>query len=51
MREYDVIDDVKSGLFRHFELFYNRRRYHSVLGYDSPATYRKKYDAGEAAQP
>lgn len=48
-REYDTIDDVRRDLFQYIELFYNRRRRHSVLGYLSPIMYRQKYDAGKVA--
>ena len=48
-RNYDTIDDVRSDLFQYIELFYNRRRRHSVLGYLSPVMYRRLYDAGKVA--
>ena len=48
-RNYDTIDDVRSDLFQYIELFYNRRRRHSVLGYLSPVMYRQLYDAGKVA--
>lgn len=48
-KKYDTMDDVRSDMFQYIELFYNRRRRHSVLGYESPVTYRQKYDAGEVA--
>lgn len=48
-REYDTIDDVRRDLFQYIELFYNRRRRHSVLGYLSPVMYRQLYYAGEVA--
>jgi len=48
-RNYDTIDDVRSDLFQYVELFYNRCRRHSVLGYLSPVMYRQLYDAGKVA--
>ena len=48
-RNYDTIDDVRSDLFQYIELFYNRRRRHSVLGCLSPVMYRQLYDAGKVA--
>ena len=48
-REYDTIKDVERDLFRYIELFYNRKRLHSVLGYMSPVAYRLKYDGKEVA--
>ncbi len=46
-REYKTIKDVERDLFRYIELFYNRKRLHSVLGYMSPVAYRLKYDGKE----
>jgi transposase InsO family protein len=48
-RSYDTIEDVKKDLFQYIELFYNRKRMHSVLGYMSPVAYRIKYDRNEVA--
>ena len=48
-RNYDTIDDVRSDLFQYIELFYNKRRTHSVLEYLSPVMYRQLYDAGKVA--
>lgn len=48
-RNYDTIEDVKRDLFQYIELFYNRKRMHSVLGYMSPVAYRIKYDGKEVA--
>lgn len=48
-RNYDTIDDVRSDLFQYIELFYNRRRRHSVLGYLSMVMYRQLNDAGKLA--
>jgi len=48
-REYDTMKDVERDLFRYIELFYNRKRLHSVLGYMSPVAYRLKYDGKEVA--
>ncbi len=38
--EYIAMQDVKKDMFRYIELFYNRKRLHSVLGYMSPVSYR-----------
>ena len=41
-REYATIDDVRRDLFYYIEIFYNRKRLHSRLGYMSPVAYRIK---------
>lgn len=41
-KKYATIDDVKTDVFRYIELFYNRKRRHSSLGYMSPVEYRLK---------
>ncbi len=41
-REYATIDDVRKDLFYYIEIFYNRKRLHSSLGYMSPVAYRLK---------
>jgi transposase InsO family protein len=48
-KEYGTIWDVKKDMFRYIELFYNRKRLHSVLKYMSPVAYRLKYDATKVA--
>lgn len=48
-REYDTMETVKKDMFRYIELFYNRKRLHSVLGYMSPVAYRMKYDDPKTA--
>ncbi len=48
-RNYDTLEQVRSDLFKYIELFYNRKRMHSVLGYMSPVEYRMKHNDKEAA--
>ena len=48
-RNYDTLEQVRSDLFKYIELFYNRKRMHSVLGYMSPVEYRMKHSDKEAA--
>ena len=44
------MEEVKRDMFLYVELFYNRKRMHSVLGYLSPVAYRRKNQGGEAVQ-
>ncbi|WP_394164981.1 IS3 family transposase [Neptunomonas phycophila] len=39
--DYHSIEDSKSGIFEYIEVFYNRVRRHSALGYISPAEYER----------
>jgi transposase InsO family protein len=41
-KEYATIDAVKQDIFYYVEIFYNRKRLHSALGYLSPVAYRLK---------
>jgi transposase InsO family protein len=36
----------RTDLFYYIEVFYNRRRLYSALGYISPETYEQLYDQG-----
>ena len=40
--KYATIEEVKTDVLRYIELFYNRKRLHSSLGYMSPVEYRLK---------
>ncbi|RYV01842.1 hypothetical protein SOPP22_15925 [Shewanella sp. OPT22] len=39
--QYHSIEEAKSGIFEYIEIFYNRLRRHSALGYVSPAEYER----------
>ena len=39
--QYRSIDEARSGIFEYIEVFYNRLRRHSALGYVSPAEYER----------
>jgi len=43
--DYRSKDEAKRSLFEYIEVFYNRRRRHSYLGYISPVEYEAKYAA------
>lgn len=40
-RHYATRDEAKQDIFEYIEVFYNRQRRHSTLGYRSPAEYEK----------
>ena len=40
-RPYRSRQDARHSLFQYIEIFYNRRRLHSYLGYNSPAEYEE----------
>ena len=39
--QYQSIDAAKSGIFEYIEIFYNRLRRHSAIGYVSPAEFER----------
>jgi putative transposase len=41
--DYRTKDEAKRSLFEYIEVFYNRRRRHSYLGYISPVEYEAKF--------
>jgi putative transposase len=41
-RHYATRDDAKQDIFEYIEVFYNRQRRHSTLGYHSPAEYEAR---------
>ena len=42
-RSYRRRDEAKQGIFKHIELYCNRARMHSALGYMSPVEYERQY--------
>ena len=36
---YRTVEELRTELFEYIEIFYNRQRRHSALGYDNPAHY------------
>ena len=43
--DYKTSEEVYSGLFEYIEVFYNRVRRHSSLGYISPTQFEENYYA------
>jgi putative transposase len=41
--EYSSIDELRKNLFDYIEVFYNRKRKHSALGYATPAEFNSRY--------
>ena len=39
--QYQSIEEAKSGIFEYIEIFYNRIRRHSAIGYTSPAEFER----------
>ena len=42
---YDTRQEARAAIFEYIEVFYNRERRHSYLGYLSPADFEKKFAA------
>ncbi len=41
-RHYATQDEARQDIFEYIEVFYNRQRRHSTLGYHSPAEYEAR---------
>jgi putative transposase len=41
-RNYQTINEIKAGIFEYIEIFYNRKRRHSLLNYKSPVEYEEQ---------
>lgn len=48
-REWETVAELKSAIFRFIEVFYNRKRRHSSLGYLSPEEFETRYAQRKAA--
>jgi putative transposase len=42
-RPWPTIDKLHSAVFEYIESYYNPRRRHSTIGYDTPIEYEEKY--------
>lgn len=47
--DFESCADAKGQVFDYIEIFYNQKRLHSVLGYESPADYERAARIGRAA--
>jgi transposase InsO family protein len=43
-RHYKSQAEAKLEIFEYIEVFYNRLRLHSALGYESPAEFERNYE-------
>jgi putative transposase len=43
-RRYKRRSDAKLDIFEYIEVFYNRFRLHSALGYESPVDFERNYE-------
>jgi transposase InsO family protein len=43
IRPWPTIDKLQAAVFEYIESYYNRRRRHSTIGYDTPIEYELKY--------
>ena len=41
-RRYVTREEARQDIFEYMEVFYNRQRRHSTLGYDSPVEYEAR---------
>ena len=41
---YKTVDEARSGIFEYIEVFYNRERRHSSIGYISPHEYEQQFE-------
>ena len=41
---YKTVEETHTGLFEYIEMFYNRQRRHSAIGYISPHEYEQQYN-------
>jgi transposase InsO family protein len=48
-RRWSGRHELRSALFEYIEIFYNRRRLHSSIGYKTPAEVEDEYNAAQAA--
>ncbi|RKH08464.1 hypothetical protein D7X74_31505 [Corallococcus sp. CA047B] len=48
-RSFRTREEAKLALFEYLEVFYNRRRRHSSLGYVSPAEYERMAEVSRQA--
>jgi len=42
-RKFETVDEARAAIFEYIEIFYNRNRMHSTLGYVSPAEYERQW--------
>ncbi|MFA6309786.1 MAG: IS3 family transposase [Clostridia bacterium] len=48
-KSYVIMEEIERDMFEYIELFYNRKRIHSTLGYLSPIEYRIRKEIKKTA--
>jgi len=43
------MEEIENDIFEYIQIFYNRKRIHSTLGYMSPVDYRRMKEGGISA--
>jgi transposase InsO family protein len=41
---YKMVDEARTGIFEYIEIFHNRARRHSAIGYVSPHVYEQQFE-------
>ncbi len=44
LHPFDTIDRVRAGIFEYVEIYYNRQRLHSSIGYLTPVEFEEEFD-------
>jgi len=46
-----IFDDAYTEIFEYIELYYNRKRRHSAIGYEIPELFEQKWHAAQNPMP
>jgi len=46
-KSYQNVEEIKQAVFEYIEIWYNKKRTHSALGYQSPQEFRENYFAAQ----
>lgn len=45
--KYKTLEEMKAASFEYIEVFYNRKRQHSTLGFRSPVDFLERWQASQ----